>query len=335
MINADFMRFFNEVIAPAQATAAEAFPKTPAPDGVSEEAKFFIENDKGPSPPVDVFDPPTRAMVRNLINAMWLSIEPHLGIEHTSVEEPIAGVPCKTFTPKTLKNTKQKILYLHGGAYWLGSAEANSSVALSLADKTGLEVISADYRLAPEHPCPAALEDAVTVYKALLASGIAPKNISIAGKSAGGGLALSTAQEIVRIGLPKPAAIGLIAPWTDLTFSGDSHKENNMCMDTRLSVEGLTGAAKAYAGKLALTNPQVSPLFAKFVGLPPMLVQVGSREILLSDATRLETKARTAGVDVTLNVYEGMWHVWQFYPHIPEATEALQEMADFFGDKMG
>ncbi len=335
MVDANFMRFYNEVIAPAQAAAVEAFPKTPAPNGVSEEAKFFIENDKGPTPPIDVFDPNARAMVRKLINAMWLSIEPYLGIEHTSIEEPIAGVPCKIFTPKSLGNTKQKILFLHGGGYWLGSAEANSSVALSLADKTGLEIISVDYRLAPEHACPAALEDAVTVYKALLASGISPKNISLVGESAGGGLALSTAQEIVRIGLPKPAAVGLIAPWTDLTFSGDSHKENNMCMDTRLSVEGLTGPAKAYAGKLSLEDPLVSPLFGEFKNLPPMLIQVGSREILLSDATRLEQKAQGAGVDVTLNIFEGMWHLWQFYPHVPEATEALQEMSDFLKARLG
>lgn len=335
MINAKFMRFYNEVIAPAQAGAVEAFPKMPAPKGVSEEAKFFIENDKGPTPPIDVFDPAARALVRKLINSMWLSIEPYLDIEHTSTEELIAGVPCKTFTPKSLENTKQKILFLHGGGYWLGSAEANSSVALSLADKARLEVVSVDYRLAPEHASPAALEDAITVYKALLSSGIAPSNISLIGESAGGGLALSTAQEIVRVGLPKPAAVGLIAPWTDLTFSGDSHKENNMYLDTRLSIEGLTGPAKAYAGKLPLSDPKVSPLFGVLEGLPPMLIQVGSREILLSDATRLEQKALDAGVDVELKIFEGMWHLWQFYPHVPEATEALQEMSDFLKARLG
>ena len=334
MTNANFKRFFDEVIVPAQTSTKESFKKVPVPDGVSDEAKLFIMGDKGPTPPVDVFDKAQRTVVRTFINSMWHSAEQHLDIEHTARHEPIAGVSCKVFTPKQLENKKQKLLYLHGGAYWLGSAEANSSIAISMADKSGLEVISVDYRLAPEHPYPAALEDTIAVYKAILASGTAPRNIAIIGDSAGGGLALASVINIISQGLPKPAATGLIAPWADLTFSGDSHKINNMYADSRLSVEGLQGPAKAYAGNLALSDPNVSPLFADLRGLPPTLIQVGSREILLSDATRLTKRAQEAGVEVTLNVFEAMWHVWQFYPHLPEGTQALQEMTTFLKNHM-
>lgn len=335
MTNNNFKRFFDDVIAPAQAATTAAFDKVPLPAGISEEAKLFLSHDKGPTPPIDITDRTQRQVARDLLDTMWGSAERYLDIEFKARIEPIAGVNCKIFTPKALKTNKQKLLYLHGGAYWLGSAEANSSIAINMADKAGLEVVSVDYRLAPEHPFPAAQEDMLAVYKALLASGIAPLDIAVFGDSAGGGLALSAATEIVARSLPKPAALGLIAPWVDLTHSGDSHQTHNMYVDTRLGVEGLSHFAKAYAGSKELSTPGISPLFANLENLPPMLIQVGSREILLSDATRLAKRARLSGVDVTLDVYEAMWHVWQFYPHVPEANQAVTEMADFLTTQMG
>lgn len=335
MTSAKFKRFFDEAIVPSQANMPRAFECPDLPESISDEARLFLENDKGPSAPIDIHDKAIREMARKLVGGLWYSVEEHLAIEHTARTEPIAGVPCKIFTPPNVQHPKMKLLFFHGGGYWLGSARENSSIALQLMRATELEVISVDYRLAPECPFPAAQDDAVVVYKALLSSGVLPENIVLTGESAGGGLAVSLMTEIAKQNLPKPAALALVAPWLDLTFSGESHKTNNMTHDTRLSVEGLTAAAKAYAGKAGVEHPGVSPLFADPAGFPPTLMQVGSSEILLSDSERFIEKAKAAGVDAEIDVYEAMWHVWQFYPHLPEAERAIKQLATFILTHIG
>jgi len=334
MTNEKFMHFFNSLLVPLQAKAPVTMHHIKVPDAVSAEAKHLLDNVKGPSAAIDISNPKQRQAVRQIFSTLWKSVEAHLDVKFTSAEEQIAGVKCRVFTPDLVRNSRKKILYLHGGSYWMGSADANSSVPISLADKVNLNVISIDYRLAPEHPYPAAQQDTIAVYKSLLSSGVAAEDISIVGESAGGGLALSSAIAIRDLNLPKPAALGLISPWTDLSFSGDSHQTNNLYTDPWLSVEGLTGAAKLYAGSAHITDPGVSPLFGNMTGLPPMLIHVGSREIFLSDATRLARYVRQAGGDATLDVFEAMWHVWHFYPHVPEGLTAIMEMASFLRSHM-
>jgi len=329
MANPNFEAFLKDVLLPLQANAPMNMQRIPVPDHVSEEAKMLLNAVKGPGAPLDVENPEIRQQFRGIIMSVWQAAGNYLGINHTCRVEEIGGVPCRIFTPEVLNDNTKKLLYLHGGGYWLGSAEANASAAINMAHQSGLEVISIDYRLAPEHPFPAAQNDVVSVYEALLSTGTCSTDMSIFGDSAGGGLTVSAALAIRDKELPMPAALGLMSPWTDLTFSGDSHQLNNLYCDPWLSIEGLTLPAKVYAGSYDLTHPHVSPLFADLSGLPPMVIHVGTREIFLSDATRLATSARKSGVKVQLDVYEAMWHVWHFYPCVPEADEAILAMSDF------
>lgn len=308
--------------------APQTIKKIPAAVAASEEAKQFLKEAPGAAKPIDTSQPEIAQQVRKVMTGIWKAASDCQNMPVKQHEETIAGVPCRLFTPEKTETNSQAIIYLHGGAYIAGSAEGNASPAINLADKSGRVIISVDYRLAPEAPFPAALDDSVAVYKELLNTYPASQ-LSIFGDSAGGGLALSLVLKLRELGEPLPAAIGLASPWTDLTQSGDSHQVLNHHCDPALSVEGLANSAKAYAGTYPADHPLISPLFADLTGLPPMLIHVGTREVLLSDATRLARKARKAGVDVTIDVYEAMWHVWHFYPGVPEADEAIVEMSEF------
>jgi len=218
------------------------------------------------------------------------------------------------------------ILYLHGGGYCICSLDTHRGLAARLALAGGSRLLLLDYRLAPEHPFPAALEDALTAYRWLLAEGVSPARIAIAGDSAGGGLTLATAVSLREGGDPLPAALALISPWSDLTFSGDTIR-TLADVDPVLKVDGKV-LVDYYAGQHDPADPLISPLFADLRGLPPLFIQVGSDEILLSDSTRLAEKARLAGVDITLEVWKGMWHVFQvFAPYVPEAQKAIDQIA--------
>ena len=212
------------------------------------------------------------------------------------------------------------ILYLHGGGYILGSAATHKGIAGYLAKLTGCEVIVPDYRLAPEHPYPAAPDDAETVFQALVAEGKPAQQIAIAGDSAGGGLALVLAMRLRGHGLPLPSSITCFSPWTDLT----SQQLYSPECEPVLHGSWVFKAAKMYAGEDALTNPMISPVFGDLTGLPPTLVQVGSQEILLNDATRLAEAAKAAQVDVTLEIYNSLWHVFQTHSaQLQRASDAL------------
>jgi acetyl esterase/lipase len=218
------------------------------------------------------------------------------------------------------------ILYLHGGGYCICSLDTHRGLAARLALAGGSRLLLLDYRLAPEHPFPAALEDALTAYRWLLAEGVSPARMAIAGDSAGGGLTLATAVSLRKGGDPLPAALALISPWSDLTFSGDTIR-TLADVDPVLKVDGKL-LVDYYTGQHDPADPHISPLFADLRGLPPLFIQVGSDEILLSDSTRLAEKARLAGVDVTLEVWKGMWHVFQvFAPYVPEAQKAIDQIA--------
>lgn len=223
------------------------------------------------------------------------------------------------------------ILYFHGGAYVTGSLQSSRVLASELAFETGLKVLSFEYRLAPEFPYPAALEDALDVYGHLNSCGFMPRDIVFAGESAGGGLLLSTALALKDRGKPLPLALVCLSPWTDLTLNGESI-EKNAKNDPLLTEAYLQSSAALYAAGQDLRKAYLSPVNGDFADFPCVLIHAGSDEILLDDARLLYERLKAFGVDVTLKVWEGMWHVWHIFD-IPEAHEALQDIGVFIGEK--
>ncbi|MCS0603546.1 alpha/beta hydrolase [Streptomyces sp. LP11] len=227
------------------------------------------------------------------------------------------------------------VLYFHGGSYVVGSPETAMSLTGNLVARTGFRAFSLDYRLAPEHPFPAAIEDGLSAYRALLDSGADPSAIAFAGDSAGGGLAVTTCLAARTAGLPMPAAVVAFSPGLDMTRTGAS-------MDTKADVDPLlTREGMAHTGAMYLAGqdphqPMLSPAtLADLTGFPPMLLQVGTNEVLLDDSTRLATRAREAGVDVILDVTADVPHVFQaFAGTLDEADEALERAALFLGQRM-
>jgi len=222
------------------------------------------------------------------------------------------------------------ILYFHGGGYTIGTLATYRNFTGHLARATGAKLLAAGYRLAPEHPFPAALEDAVTSYRWLIEQGVPPHRIVIAGDSAGGGLALATAVALRDRGNPMPAAIVAICPSTDLAKEGRSVRERAH-LDPIVTYESSMAHALRYVGKESnLKNPLASPLYADLHGLPPMLILVGTHESLFDDSTRFAAKAEAAGVEVELDIWEGMVHVWPLFADIlPEGRQALEKIGEY------
>jgi monoterpene epsilon-lactone hydrolase len=226
------------------------------------------------------------------------------------------------------------LFYLHGGAFALGSIDISREWVARLARATHTRALSIGYRLAPEHPYPAALDDATAAYLWLLKQGVEPSQIFLAGESAGGGLALSMLVRLRDAGHPLPAGAVCISPWADLALTGDSIQDKAQA-DPILAPSDLDTYAGYYAGKFERTEPLLSPLYADLQGLPPLLIQVGKDEILLDDAVRCAGKARQAGVDVTLETWEGMFHVFHMLPFLPETKRALESIAAFVSQRLG
>lgn len=220
------------------------------------------------------------------------------------------------------------ILYLHGGAYALGSVNVHREYLSRLSLATQLKILAINYRLAPEDPFPAALEDSIAAFRWLLQQGFDPSQIVIAGDSAGGGLTLAILVSLRDAGDPLPARAVCISPWLDLSLSGDSVREKAKS-DPILNATILKKYAQYYSAGQEITSPLISPLFANFHGLPEILVLVGSDEILLDDSVRFSELAYKSGVEVTLKVWEGMFHVFQIISFLPEATEAIKQVAVF------
>ncbi|MPW16058.1 alpha/beta hydrolase fold domain-containing protein [Paraburkholderia sp. CNPSo 3157] len=221
------------------------------------------------------------------------------------------------------------ILYLHGGGYYFCSPQTHRAASFGLATRSDARVFSLDYRLAPEHPFPAALDDALAAYRHLLEEGTKPESIVIAGDSAGGGLALATLVALRDAGNSLPAGAVLFSPWTDLAATGAS-LETNDGIDPMFHGPSVARAAKLYLGGTPATHPYASPLYADLSGLPPLFMQVSSTEVLLDDSRRVADKARTAGVDVDFEIWRKMPHVWQLWvPFIPEAGRSLDLAARF------
>jgi epsilon-lactone hydrolase len=253
-----------------------------------------------------------------------LSAQPLPG-DVTVTAAPLGGVPTAEITVEGIE-PRHVILYFHGGVYVLGDAFLAAGLASQVGRRARAKVISVDYRLAPEHPYPAAVDDALAAYDALLHNGIAPSDIAFAGESAGGGLAIATLVNARDHGLPLPAAAFVMSPYADLTLAGttiDTKRE----LDPLLSREALQSRIPDYTAGHDAALGLISPIFADLSGLPPLIIQAGSHEVLLDDAIRLARQAATADVEVTLDITPGVPHVFQAYSAILDEGAAALDRA--------
>jgi epsilon-lactone hydrolase len=238
------------------------------------------------------------------------------------------GVDGEWIVPADARSDKT-ILYFHGGGFRLGSVASHRDLIARTAEASGCRVLAVNYRLAPEHRFPAALEDALSAYDWMRAQGFTPENIALAGDSAGGNLVLTTMLGLRDRSRPLPAAGVLMSPWTDLAATGESY-QSRAASDPIHQRAMILALAKSYLGERGdPRNPLASPLYADLSGLPPLLIHAGDRETVRDDATILAGKAKAAGVDAELQVWDGMIHVFQMFPEIPQAKAAVAAIAAF------
>lgn len=226
---------------------------------------------------------------------------------------------------------KYVILHCHGGGYSTGSSLYARTLTSKLAEATAMDVLCFDYRLAPEHPYPAALEDAVKVWDYLMLQGYGAKDVVVTGDSAGGNLALALCLILKREKRMLPGGLVLMSPWTDLTSSGESF-ESKAAIDPVLDADYIDRMVAAYAPEQDLKDPLISPLFGDFQGFPPTYIQTGECEILLSDSLRLKQAFQDAAVPVQMDIYPGMWHVFQMSP-AKAARDAMDKITGFIYDR--
>jgi acetyl esterase/lipase len=271
-------------------------------------------------------------VARKQFEDMLANIPPPDGVDFEQTR--VGGVP--GWWSRTRGAAANRVLlYLHGGGYVIGDAFGYRPLWSGLASACGGVGLGVDYRLAPEHPFPAAVDDAVAAYEGLLAQGFAPGRIALAGDSAGGGLAIAMLVEARRRGLPMPAAALVLSPWAELACDAPSITEKAE-EDPSLTVPGLLNCARQYLDGRDAAEPLASPVHADLTGLPPLLIQVGSVEILLDDAVLLARQAGAAGVDVRLEVWPGMPHVWHAFGFmLDEGARATQIAAAFLRERLG
>lgn len=245
----------------------------------------------------------------------------------------LGGVRAEQLRPPGKTDTV--ILHVHGGAFMAGSSRTHRAMGSEFAARANAVVYMLDYRLAPEHPYPAALNDALAAYRALLAQGHAPENIVLGGDSGGSAHILSLAIVLREQGLALPAAMFMISPYVDVTLSGDSVSINRH-RDPMVTARALRRGSDGYRGAIAALDARVSPLFARLQGLPPLLIQAGSDEILRDDALRLADRCKAAGTPAECRLHAGMWHNFQmFHPFIAAADTALDEIGLFVRQRAG
>jgi acetyl esterase/lipase len=263
-----------------------------------------------------------RRLLRELLSAQPLPAEV------TVTAAALGGVPTAEITVDGIE-PHHVVLYFHGGVYVMGDAFLAAELASQVGRRAHAKVISVDYRLAPEHPYPAAVDDALAAYEALLHDGIAPSDIVFAGESAGGGLAIATLVNARDHGLPLPVAAFVMSPYADLTLVGTT-METRREVDPLLSRELLQPRVTDYTSGQDAALGLISPVFADLSGLPPLLIQAGSHEVLLDDAVRLAQQAASADVEVTLEITPRVPHVFQAYhPILDEAVAALDRAEQF------
>lgn len=246
----------------------------------------------------------------------------------------VGNVPVEWLIPANCE-AEGILYYLHGGGYSIGSIQAYRHMVGTIADAAGIRALLIEYRLAPEHPFPEGLDDAISVYQWLLDQGHDAGSIAIAGDSAGGGLTLATLLRLRDEGVPLPGCAVVISPWTDLKNSVES-RCTKLSAEVVLAGPGAKDRALQYAGNESLLeHPYVSPLYADLTGLPPMLIQVGTEELLLDDSTLIAERLKEAGVDVDIDIWDGLFHVWHYYVGwLPEAEEALDEIAAWISQRL-
>lgn len=248
-------------------------------------------------------------------------------------EVDAGGVPAE-WTTATSSRDGRVLVYFHGGGYVMGSAAGHRGMCSHLARATRSRVLNVDYRLAPEAPFPAAVEDAVRAYRFVLDQGIDPAGVALGGDSAGGGLTLATLVALRDAGLPLPGAGVAISPWVDLTMSSESiHSKGDE--DPMLTPATIAVLADAYLAGADPKSPTASPLWADLSGLPPLLIQVGTAELLLDEGRRVGDAAKAAGVDVTFEAWDDMIHVWHLFADmVPESREAIARIAAFLDERL-
>jgi monoterpene epsilon-lactone hydrolase len=272
--------------------------------------------------PADADVDEQRRLLRELLSAQPLPADV------TVTTAAIGGVPTAEITVDGIES-RHVVLYFHGGVYVMGEAALAAGLASQVGRRTHAKVISVDYRLAPEHPHPAAVDDALAAYEALLDDGVAPSDIAFAGESAGGGLVVATLVNARDHGLPLPAAAFVMSPYVDLTLAGATI-ESKREVDPLLSREALQARIPDYTAGQDAALGLISPVFADLSGLPPLSIQAGSHEVLLDDAIRLAGQAAAADVEVTLDITPHVPHVFQaYYPLLDEAAAALDRAGRF------
>jgi acetyl esterase/lipase len=252
------------------------------------------------------------------------------------LHEPMTanGVKCERVAPGGVVDGR-RILYLHGGGYVLGSPRSHRPLVARFADTAHAVAIAPDYRLGPEHKFPAAVEDAVAVWRWMLDDGAEPEKAIIAGDSAGGGLTLATALKLKAEGLPLPAGLFVISPWADLTQSHATY-QSKAGDDPMITGELLNGMAAEYLGGADALDPLASPVFGDFAGLPPLLIHVGSEEALLGDSLTLAERAGHARVEVRLEIWPEMIHVWHMFGgQLGAARKAIAAAGGWMAERMG
>ena len=248
-------------------------------------------------------------------------------------QETIAGVDCDWVIPKKCDESRV-LLFLHGGAYVMGSSKTHHTMVSHIAKEAGVRALLPNYRLAPENPFPAGLEDCLAVYRQLLINEVTPERLVIGGDSAGGGMTMATLLSLRDAGDPMPSAACLLSPWLDLAAEGES-ANTRAGMDPWFRADDMANTAAHYCLESQIRDPLVSPVHADVRGLPPMLIQVGDHEILLSDSTRITDKLTAAGIDVTLRVWPEMWHVFQYFVgKMPESKRAIREIGQYLKSQL-
>jgi epsilon-lactone hydrolase len=313
-----------------------------APSTVSPQLQRWISRMAAMGSLADAPAPTTLAGWRALIaqaDAQTLAANPLYAesFPHTAARSEIAGVTVREITPATLDPAKagRRLVHFHGGGYAMSGGEAGLSEPVLGAHYSGIKTISVDYRMAPDHPFPAAVEDAVAVWRALIEQR-PPTTMAAFGTSAGGGLTLAMTLKLKALGLPLPGALGCGTPATDLTGASDSYQVNDGVDGAFSRFEGVPqGMLMLYAGSTPLTDPLVSPVFGDFAGFPPTMFITGTRDILLSDTVRAYRAMRAAGVDARLEVHEAMSHgdyIAAF--NAPESAVVFGDLASFFDTRL-
>ncbi len=321
-------------LAAQEGGAAQAIPST-----ISPEAQEFLRN---PPPPL-----PSPSTPEDWV-ALRKSIEEREQPRSKEVAKALAekvevrvmnGVTVHVITPKRLRkaDADKALIHIHGGGYCLYSSESTYFITATMADWTGLRVYCIDYRLAPEYPYPAGLDDCIKAYQAIIQE-VEPKKIGMFGISAGGSMILAMVLRAEKEGLAMPGAIAGISPRSvDFTTQGDSGITLNG-KDPVLTADAVSTYGRAYAGDVGLGHPLISPVYAKYsMTFPPTIIQTGTRDIFLSGCARLYRVMKDGGVEVELSVWEGMWHGFHIFPSTtyPEAKTAFRELAQFFNKRLG